>query len=131
MLDSIERELAPELVKSLSRTLLDPNTPLTERYRALFTLRNAAGTEATETLVSALGALHVGHLFRHDVAFCLGQRQDDAAVAALKVTRGAGGRGAAPRPPCPADGTLRPLLRSGCWRTLPTTRWCGTRRGRP
>lgn len=128
---------APEdVVASLERKVVDAATSLPEKYRVLFSLRNVAGTAATQALITGgcgTGAVHTGvtalhtpgtrpvraaaanahththtacpqaapppphipdpanaalkdqsDLFRHDVAFCLGQRQDATAVAVLK-----------------------------------------------
>ncbi|KAL6753375.1 deoxyhypusine hydroxylase [Haematococcus lacustris] len=68
-------------VAGLRAKLLDPATPLPERYRVLFSLRNVAGPDAQAALLEALK--DESALFRHDVAFCLGQRQDSAAVDTL------------------------------------------------
>lgn len=101
----------PETVAKLRAKLLDPNTNLPEKYRVLFSLRNLAGQEAHEALLTGvlrLVGVPAGHdalfaqsrrqmnyvhaalkdesaLFRHDVAFCLGQRQDAAAIDTLKA----------------------------------------------
>ncbi|CAG9462737.1 unnamed protein product [Pedinophyceae sp. YPF-701] len=78
------REMDEALVASLSRKLVEPGHDLPLRYQALWTLRNASNAAATEALVAALNAHELGNLFRHDVAFALGQRQDATAVSALK-----------------------------------------------
>lgn len=85
MVRPVEKELPAELVQELGKKLVDPTINLPERYRVLFSLRNAAGEEATRLLVAALRRTDLGNLFRHDVAFCLGQRQDVVAFEALKV----------------------------------------------
>lgn len=133
-------EVSPEAVQSLEAKLKAPDTPLPEKYRVLFSLRNIEGKEAHEALAlgarrrrwrrfaarrrllraaaTAAGAtatrarrpagcrlgtpaLHRADdllclcapaalrdpsaLFRHDVAFCMGQRQDPAAVEVLQA----------------------------------------------
>lgn len=69
-------------VKDLTSILLDNNVPLFERYRAMFTLRNMRCAEATISLCEAL--THGSALFKHEVAFVLGQIQDSLAVPFLK-----------------------------------------------
>ncbi|KAF8065761.1 dohh [Scenedesmus sp. PABB004] len=69
-------------VEALGCKLRAPGTSLPDKYRALFSLRNVAGPGATAALTAALQ--DESDLFRHDVAFCLGQRQDPAAVGVLK-----------------------------------------------
>jgi deoxyhypusine monooxygenase len=106
-------EAEPATIASLKSKLVDPSTPLPDRYRAMFSLRNVAGQEAHEALVAgklellptladlieAQHSVHIesnyvdlpfyaalkdeSNLFRHDVAFCLGQRQDPAAIEVL------------------------------------------------
>lgn len=108
----LEREVDPAVVRSLRQKLADPAVSLQQKYRVLFSLRNIAGSEAHEAMLlgewaaartrSAWPAAHqAAHaasprlsppaaglqdpsaLFRHEVAYCLGQRQDPAAVATL------------------------------------------------
>lgn len=71
-------------VSKLKLILLDEAASLFDRYRAMFALRNLKTTEA----VLALGAgLSVGSaLFRHEVAFVLGQIQSDESVPYLKAS---------------------------------------------
>lgn len=75
-------EADPAVVADLARKLMDPATNLPEKYRVLFSLRNVKGQAAQDALVQALK--DESALFRHDVAFCLGQRQDPAAIQTLK-----------------------------------------------
>lgn len=74
-------EASKETVAELRQKLTSPTTSLTEKYRVLFSLRNVKGREAHEALLAALKDQSA--LFRHDVAFCLGQRQELAAVPTL------------------------------------------------
>ncbi|XP_065160503.1 deoxyhypusine hydroxylase [Atheta coriaria] len=69
-------------VEDLHRTLLDPNVSLFQRYRAMFTLRNMHTKESVLALCD--GLKHGSALFKHEVAFVLGQLQDVASVPALK-----------------------------------------------
>jgi len=76
--------VSPDTVVVLRRKLLDNSLPLSARYRALYALRSASGAEVTESLIEALSVEKVhSALLRHDVAFCLGQRQDPLAVESL------------------------------------------------
>uniref|UniRef100_A0A6U0UG46 Deoxyhypusine hydroxylase n=1 Tax=Pinguiococcus pyrenoidosus TaxID=172671 RepID=A0A6U0UG46_9STRA len=79
---------APPLEDGLSteeicRIFLDEEESLFRRYRAMFSLRNRAKTEATavETLCSGLQDKNA--LFRHEVAYVLGQVQAASSAPAL------------------------------------------------
>ncbi|EFJ53045.1 deoxyhypusine hydroxylase [Volvox carteri f. nagariensis] len=74
-------EVDESVILDLKQKLLDPNTTLPEKYRILFSLRNVKGAAAHDALELAL--TDESALFRHDVAFCLGQRQDARAVEVL------------------------------------------------
>lgn len=62
--------------------LTDPALPLFLRYRAMFALRNCRGREAVLALVS--GFKDSSALFKHEIAYILGQMQDEAAVDGLR-----------------------------------------------
>lgn len=62
--------------------LNDTSLPLFLRYRALFALRNHGGRLAVEALVS--GFKDTSALFKHELAYVLGQMQDEAAVNGLR-----------------------------------------------
>lgn len=68
-------------VNELKSILLDDSKRLFERYRAMFALRNLR----TEESVRALGAgLKCGSaLFRHEIAFVLGQMQEESSIEYL------------------------------------------------
>ncbi|GFR42487.1 hypothetical protein Agub_g3282 [Astrephomene gubernaculifera] len=74
-------EVDESVVLDLKQKLLDPKTTLPEKYRVLFSLRNVKGAAAHDALELALK--DESALFRHDVAFCLGQRQDTRAISVL------------------------------------------------
>eukprot|EP00798_Chlamydomonas_sp_ICE-L_P024280 gene24280-9879_t len=74
-------EVDAETIDNLRAKLTAPDTDLAEKYRVLFSLRNIAGEAAHQAMLVALK--DPSDLFRHDVCFCLGQRQDDAAVKIL------------------------------------------------
>lgn len=71
-----------EDVNKLKQILLNDDESLFERYRAMFALRNLK----TKDAIVALGeALNYGSaLFRHEIAFVLGQLQDEESVSFLK-----------------------------------------------
>ncbi|KAH9509730.1 Asparagine synthetase domain-containing protein 1 [Bulinus truncatus] len=69
-------------VKDLKEALLDESLPLFQRYRAMFTLRNIGTTEAVLALAEGLKCK--GALFRHEIAYVLGQIQSEACVQQLK-----------------------------------------------
>ncbi|KAA6425385.1 MAG: deoxyhypusine hydroxylase [Trebouxia sp. A1-2] len=79
------------LVARLHRKLVHPHTSLSQKYRVLFSLRNMPGSAAEEAIVEGKRAetllsclKDASALFRHEVAYCLGQRQDAAAIKTLK-----------------------------------------------
>nr|XP_023024479.1 deoxyhypusine hydroxylase [Leptinotarsa decemlineata] len=69
-------------VDELKDILFDENSTLFERYRAMFSLRNLKSIEAVEALGAALKSGSA--LFRHEVAFVLGQLQDEHSIPYLK-----------------------------------------------
>lgn len=69
-------------IENLRSILIDDNAQLFDRYRAMFALRNLQTKEAIQALGSALK--YGGALFRHEVAFVLGQLQDAAGIPFLK-----------------------------------------------
>lgn len=73
------KELSTEALK---QRLLDPSLPLFVRYRAMFSLRNRNTEEAV--LALAAGFDDASPLFRHEVAYVMGQMQHPASVPALK-----------------------------------------------
>jgi len=70
--------------KKLTKILLDEKLPMFERYRAMFSLRNNGDDESIKAL--ALGLQCSSALFRHEVAFVLGQAASPAAINEL-ITR--------------------------------------------
>ena len=62
--------------------LTDSALPLFLRYRAMFALRNCGGREAVLALVS--GFADSSALFKHEIAYILGQMQDESAVDGLR-----------------------------------------------
>ncbi|MCO5585668.1 hypothetical protein L7F22_039604 [Adiantum nelumboides] len=76
---------APSLVTEefLAKHLLDPSLPISQRFRALFSLRNLRGRGPREALISA--TRDSSNLLAHEAAFALGQMQDTEAISALKT----------------------------------------------
>ncbi|NXJ69100.1 DOHH hydroxylase, partial [Rostratula benghalensis] len=70
-----------EEVAAIGRTLVDVAQPLPARFRALFTLRNLGGQEAVEWIGRAFG--DGSALLKHELAYCLGQMQNEAAIPVL------------------------------------------------
>lgn len=66
----------------LKRRLMDESLPLFDRYRAMFSLRNRNTEEAV--LALAEGFKDASPLFRHEVAYVMGQMQNPASVPSLK-----------------------------------------------
>lgn len=70
-----------EEVPDIQRTLMDASLPLFERYRAMFALRNNRGK--TAVLALCTGLKDESPLFRHEVAYVLGQLAHPASAPAL------------------------------------------------
>ncbi|UYV63929.1 DOHH [Cordylochernes scorpioides] len=74
--------LAEQDVESLKSLLVDSTQPLFQRYRAMFALRNLATSEAAQALAEGLYCADSA-LFRHEIAYVLGQLQDETTADAL------------------------------------------------
>ncbi|XP_060676395.1 deoxyhypusine hydroxylase isoform X2 [Ziziphus jujuba] len=74
-------ESSPEMEKFLCERLLDPNQPISERFRVLFSLRNLKGPAPRNALI--LATRDSSNLLAHEAAFALGQMQDVDAIPAL------------------------------------------------
>jgi deoxyhypusine monooxygenase len=77
---------APPLTEALSiadlqKSLLDPSLSLFHRYRAMFSLRDANSDSSALALVS--GFDDKSALFRHEIAFVLGQMQRTVTIPGL------------------------------------------------
>ncbi|KAF7987230.1 hypothetical protein HCN44_004782 [Aphidius gifuensis] len=73
-----------ENVNDLKTILLDEKASLFDRYRAMFALRNSRTPECVLALSEGLKA--GGALFRHEVAFVLGQLQDEISLPFLRAS---------------------------------------------
>lgn len=72
-----------EDVDELGATLLDTSKPLWDRYSAMFKLRNINTDRAIKALAQGLYC-EDSALFRHEVAYVLGQAQSPVAIQELK-----------------------------------------------
>ncbi|CAK9150027.1 unnamed protein product [Ilex paraguariensis] len=76
-------QVSPETEKFLCDRLLDQNQPISERFRALFSLRNLRGPAPRNALI--LATRDSSNLLAHEAAFALGQMQDADAIPALEL----------------------------------------------
>jgi deoxyhypusine monooxygenase len=79
---------AQQTVEELEKALMDTESPLFVRYRAMFALRDLASPPDLPTAVPAVHALAKGFaddsaLFRHEIAFVFGQLSHPASIPAL------------------------------------------------
>ncbi|KAF5482370.1 hypothetical protein F2P56_002944 [Juglans regia] len=72
---------SPGMEKFLCDRLGDPAQPISERFRALFSLRNLKGPAPRDALI--LATRDSSNLLAHEAAFALGQMQDEEAIPAL------------------------------------------------
>jgi deoxyhypusine monooxygenase len=68
-------------VAILKKTICDEEERMFQRMRALFALRNIGGIEAVDALAAAFDSSSA--LLKHEIAYVLGQMQDDHAVPHL------------------------------------------------
>lgn len=68
----------------LAQQLMDSGLSLYQRYRAMFALRNRGDPESVMALCSGFGEPHSA-LFRHEIAFVLGQLASPLSVPALSA----------------------------------------------
>lgn len=68
-------------VEELRNKFLDSSASLFKRYRAMFALRDDGSDEAVAALIE--GLKDSSALFRHEVAYVLGQMQNPKATQAL------------------------------------------------
>ena len=89
-------------VNKLRQTLLDESTSLFDRYRAMFSLRNLQTKESVLALADGFNCSSA--LFRHEIAYVLGQVQHEAAIEALSKAL--------------KDATENPMVRHECAEAL-------------
>lgn len=68
-------------IRAIGEVLSNDKRPLKERFRALFTLRNIGGPLAIELIGKCFNDPSV--LLKHELAYCLGQMQDEGAINTL------------------------------------------------
>lgn len=76
-------------IASLRESLCSESTPLAVRFRALFSLKHLARHEVGDEALAAIDAIAAGFaspsaLLKHELAYCLGQSENDAAIAPLR-----------------------------------------------
>lgn len=71
--------------EELKNILVDEDSALFRRYRSMFELRNRGGSEAVAALCAGLECKKSA-LFRHEIAYVLGQMQDPESLEALRVS---------------------------------------------
>lgn len=76
-----DKETVSKTIQELQEILLDTNLSLFKRYKAMFTLRNNGDEKSILALCA--GFKDKSALFRHEVAYVLGQLQHPASVQAL------------------------------------------------
>ncbi|XP_012535147.1 deoxyhypusine hydroxylase [Monomorium pharaonis] len=68
-------------ILAIGELLNDSTKPLKERFRALFTLKNIGGATAIDQIRACFK--DPSALLKHELAYCLGQMQDPAAISTL------------------------------------------------
>lgn len=71
-------------VPSLAHQLMNTSLSLYVRYKALFTLRNRGSQDIKSVLAICTGFADKSALFRHEIAYVLGQLQSPSSIPALK-----------------------------------------------
>lgn len=74
-------EINDEKIEKIGNVLNDPNRPLKERFRALFTLKNLGGPIAIQAISKCF--TDESALLKHELAYCLGQMQNPLAIPYL------------------------------------------------
>lgn len=74
-------QIEAEKITKIGNVLNDKNRPLKERFRALFTLKNIGGPVALENIFRCFE--DDSALLKHELAYCMGQMQDTAAIPFL------------------------------------------------
>jgi len=74
-------KVSDEHIEKISSVLLNVNKPLKERFRALFTLKNIGSDKCIKEI--AKGFTDSSALLKHELAYCLGQMQNEKAIPEL------------------------------------------------
>lgn len=80
MLDSMASD---QEVAAVGQILANGKQDLSTRFRALFTLRNLGGAEAICWISKTFE--DESALLKHELAYCLGQMQDERAIPTLEA----------------------------------------------
>ncbi|RWA11312.1 hypothetical protein EKO27_g3800 [Xylaria grammica] len=77
-------------IASLRESLCSESTPLPIRFRALFSLKHLTTHETGEAAIAAIDAIAAAFaspsaLLKHELAYCLGQSANPAAIAPLRI----------------------------------------------
>ncbi|CAK1595914.1 unnamed protein product [Parnassius mnemosyne] len=75
-------KVSESAIINIGKVLNDPTRPMKERFRALFTLRNLGGEKSIECISECFKDESV--LLKHELAYCLGQMQDNRAIPILR-----------------------------------------------
>ncbi|KAL4236502.1 hypothetical protein ACF0H5_004888 [Mactra antiquata] len=67
--------------EDVGKVLNDASLPLKERFRALFTLKNLGGHDSIDLIAQSFKDSSA--LLKHELAYCLGQMQDEYAIPVL------------------------------------------------
>jgi len=78
--DSSEKDIL-----AIGQVLNSSSTPLADRFRALFTLKNLGGAAAIEAIGRGFADPQNGALIKHELAYCLGQMGDSRAIPVLST----------------------------------------------
>jgi len=70
-------------IPAIGQVLNSASTPLADRFRALFTLKNLGGAASIAAIGSGFHDPDNGALIKHELAYCLGQMGDPAAIPVL------------------------------------------------
>ena len=75
-------------VAALRETLCSESAPLAKRFRALFSLKHLASQPSNPQVIPAIHAIAAAFespsaLLKHELAYCLGQTRNDAAIPSL------------------------------------------------
>ncbi|KAE9552882.1 hypothetical protein FO519_003909 [Halicephalobus sp. NKZ332] len=81
MCNNSDPEYTPEKIDEIGRTLNNSSLPLAARFRALFVLRNLKDDRSVEWIGKAF--IDSSALLKHELAYCLGQMQNPAAIPKL------------------------------------------------
>lgn len=68
-------------IRTIGGVLNNSARPLKERFRALFTLKNIGGATAIDQIRACFK--DPSALLKHELAYCLGQMRDPAAISIL------------------------------------------------